>query len=72
VQTTTQLRIDSLVVLCVIATFLGVLSRGTAAPAPPVKLNGSLRNDAGVEDFEISADNKWVVYRADQDTNGVR
>src|SRR5207249_12237697 len=69
---TTQLLINSLVVLCAVATFLTVASKGTAAPALPAKLNGSFRNDASVEDFEISADRKWVVYRADQDTNGVR
>ncbi|MGD2158308.1 MAG: hypothetical protein PVG32_15630 [Anaerolineales bacterium] len=39
----------------------------------PVKLNGDLGGSGDVEDdFAISPDSSRVVYRADQDTNGVR
>src|SRR5262245_19761615 len=37
----------------------------------PAKLNGSLRSGRHIEDFATAEDNKWVVYRADQDTEGV-
>ena len=43
-----------------------------AGAGVPVKLSGPARTgSSGIEDFAISPDNKWVVYRADQDTNGV-
>ena len=37
----------------------------------PIKLNPPLAGDRDVTDFAIVAENSWVVYSADQDTNGV-
>src|SRR5436190_12142037 len=57
--------------LCAVATLLNAATIAATARAPE-RLNGSFRDDADIEDYEISADSKWVVYRADQDTDGVR
>src|SRR5688572_22000195 len=61
-----------MVLLCAVTTLLNFIPGTIAEPNSPAKLNGSFRNDADVEDYRISSDNKWVIYRADQDTNGVR
>jgi Tol biopolymer transport system component len=37
----------------------------------PVKLNDPLALGGHVGDFQISPDNSWVVYNADQDTDEV-
>ena len=67
-----KLNAHSLTLFFAVATLLQIPSRTLAAPSSPAKLNGPFRGDADVEDYEISSDSKWVVYRADQDTNGVR
>src|SRR4051812_32084680 len=49
-----------------------VIPESMARPGSSTKLNGSFGDGADIEDYEISADSKWVVYRADQDTDGVQ
>src|SRR4051812_19282362 len=46
-------------------------STPSLAAGAPTKLNSTLRSDRDVEEFVISADNRWVVYSADQDENDV-
>ncbi len=41
------------------------------AQAPNIKLNGPLVSGGNVEEFQISPDNTHVVYKADQDTDGL-
>ena len=38
---------------------------------PPVKLNSPLVTSGNLLDSQISSDSQWVVYRADQDIDGV-
>ena len=42
-----------------------------AQPGHPYKLSGEMVLYGDVDDFKISSDSSRVVYRADQDTNGV-
>ena len=67
----TQIRIRSIVALCAVATWLSLDFPALAVTPRPAKLNGVLKTGREIKDFAISGDNNWVVYRADQETNGV-
>src|SRR6185436_13450029 len=64
-------RINSIVALGAFAALLCFDLPADVATRPPAKLNGTLRSGRHVEDFAISGDSTWVVYRADQETSGV-
>ena len=63
-----KFSVHSVVLLCVVTTLLHVVPAAIAGPGSSAKLNGSFRDDADVEDYQISSDNQRVVYRADQDS----
>ena len=64
-------RINSIVALGAFAALLCFDLPADVATRPPAKLNGTLRSGRHVEDFAISGDSTWVVYRADEETSGI-
>src|SRR5262245_25088232 len=57
---------------CVCAGWTTLSSGAAIAPEPPVQLNTAFPADEDVQDFSISADNRWVVYLAGTDADGAQ
>jgi Tol biopolymer transport system component len=55
----------------IVAALIASMLTTQAALAAFIKLSGAMPNFGDVSDFKISPDGQYVVYRADQDTDGV-